>query len=105
MSVKASNNKKLSHLKRKLLGFNLTDGLIYKIFVYVLLISISYVFLYPLIKMISNYSENFGDILITLFDNFSMILWFTGIPIILFINGLQKINRQLYEAAQIDGAT
>ena len=56
-------------------------------------------------KMISNYSENFGDILITLFDNFSMILWFTGIPIILFINGLQKINRQLYEAAQIDGAT
>ena len=53
MSVKASNNKKLSHLKRKLLGFNLTDGLIYKIFVYVLLISISYVFLYPLIKMIS----------------------------------------------------
>ena len=56
-------------------------------------------------KMISNYSESFGDILITLFDNFSMILWFTGIPIVLFINALQKINRQLYEAAQIDGAT
>ncbi len=53
MSTKTSNTKNMSRLKRKLLGFNLTDGLIYKIFVYVLLISISYVFLYPLIKMIS----------------------------------------------------
>jgi ABC-type sugar transport system permease subunit len=39
-----------------------------------------------------------------LFANFTMVLWFTGIPIILFINALQKINVNLYEAAKIDGA-
>lgn len=56
-------------------------------------------------KMILSYSPLLADALSQLFVNFSMILWFTGIPIVLFINGLQKINRQLYEAAQIDGAT
>jgi len=42
---------------------------------------------------------------LSLFQNFTMVLWFTGIPIILFINGLQKINQSLFEAAKIDGAT
>ncbi|MGL4373162.1 MAG: carbohydrate ABC transporter permease [Turicibacter sp.] len=56
-------------------------------------------------KMIASYSEGIAMGLGQLFHNFSMILWFTGIPIVLFINALQKINRQLYEAAQIDGAT
>jgi oligogalacturonide transport system permease protein len=55
--------------------------------------------------MISNYSQFAADILENLFNNFTLILWFTGIPIILFINGLQKINRSLFEAAKIDGAT
>jgi ABC-type sugar transport system permease subunit len=34
-----------------------------------------------------------------------MVLWFTGIPIILYINGLQKINISIIEAATIDSAT
>lgn len=55
-------------------------------------------------RMIENISPFFSDMLITIFDNFTLILWFTGIPIVLFLNGLQKINSQLYEAAQIDGA-
>ncbi len=38
------------------------------------------------------------------FSNFIIILWMTGVPIVLFISALQKINRQLYEAAEIDGA-
>ena len=38
------------------------------------------------------------------FQNFIIILWMTGVPIVLFISALQKINRQLYEAAEIDGA-
>ena len=53
----------------------------------------------------SNYSVFLAEIMLSLFQNFTMILWFTGIPIILFINALQKINRALYEAAKIDGAT
>ena len=55
-------------------------------------------------RIIFNYSPWFSVQLARLFDNFLFVLWFTGIPIILFINGLQKINRQLYEAAKIDGA-
>lgn len=39
-----------------------------------------------------------------IFQNFIIILWMTGVPIVLFISALQKINRSLYEAAEIDGA-
>lgn len=56
-------------------------------------------------KILTNYSEFLAEIMLSLFQNFTLVLWFTGIPIVLFINGLQKINRQLYEAAKIDGAT
>jgi len=56
-------------------------------------------------QMLDSYSPFVTEIMLTLFSNFTMVLWFTGIPIILFINGLQKINRQLFEAAKIDGAT
>ena len=56
-------------------------------------------------RMIENISPFFSDLLITVFDNFTLILWFTGIPIVLFLNGLQKIDKSLYEAAQIDGAS
>ncbi len=55
-------------------------------------------------QMASNFSRSGAVSLLRLFGNFTMVLWFTGIPIILFINGLQKINVQLYEAAKIDGA-
>ncbi len=57
-----------------------------------------------ILQMIMSYSSDFANILITVFEELSTILWFTGIPIILFINGLQKINYNLYEAAQIDSA-
>lgn len=33
------------------------------------------------------------------------ILWFSGVQIILFLAGLQKINKETYEAASIDGAS
>jgi ABC-type sugar transport system permease subunit len=56
-------------------------------------------------QMLNSYSPYMSEIMLTLFQNFTMVLWFTGIPIILFINGLQKINRSLFEAARIDGAT
>ncbi len=55
-------------------------------------------------KMIFTYSPELARALTGLFENFTMVLWFTGIPIILFINALQKINVNLYEAAKIDGA-
>jgi ABC-type sugar transport system permease subunit len=55
--------------------------------------------------ILNNYSPIFAKLMLGLFENFTTVLWFTGIPIILFINGMQKINKSLYEAAKIDGAT
>jgi len=42
-----------SAIKGKLLGYHMTDGWIYRSAVYVLLIAIAYVFLYPLLRMLS----------------------------------------------------
>ncbi len=56
-------------------------------------------------NIIRNYNRYLAEVIQYIFDNFSMVLWFTGIPIILIINGLQKINPSLYEAAMLDGAT
>lgn len=56
-------------------------------------------------RMIFNFSPLIAEVIYILFQNFAMLLWFTGIPIVLFINGLQKIDRSLYEASQIDGAS
>lgn len=56
-------------------------------------------------NMIESYSKPFAKLLTGVLDELSIILWFTGIPIVLFINGLQKINPSLFEAAKIDSAT
>jgi ABC-type sugar transport system permease subunit len=40
-----------------------------------------------------------------LFSQLIMILWYSGVPILIYLSGLQKIDRGLYEAALIDGAT
>ncbi len=42
---------------------------------------------------------------VLLFDTISEILWYCGVPILIFLAALQKIDRSLYEAAQIDGAS
>jgi ABC-type sugar transport system permease subunit len=46
-------------------------------------------------------SETIG----TIFEKIVIILWFTGVPVLLFLAGLQKINPHLYEAAKVDGAS
>ena len=40
-----------------------------------------------------------------LFSSLIMILWNSGIQILIFLAGLQKVPRTLYEAAKIDGAS
>jgi len=64
--------------------------------------SLQGIFVYDII---ATYSPLIADGFSYLFQNFVLVLWFTGIPIVLFINGLQKIGEQIIEAAQIDGAT
>ncbi|MFN6991944.1 MAG: carbohydrate ABC transporter permease [Fervidobacterium sp.] len=39
-----------------------------------------------------------------MFDNLVLILWFSGVQILFFLAGLQKISGSVYEAAKIDGA-
>ena len=38
-------------------------------------------------------------------SEFIMILWFSGIQILVFMTGLQKMDKSMYEAAKIDGAS
>lgn len=57
-----------------------------------------------IMQIIHSYSPALASGLAGIFDQLSIILWFTGIPIVLFINGLQKINVSIYEAARIDSA-
>ena len=55
-------------------------------------------------KILMSLSPKALEIANEIFQNFVIILWMTGVPIVLFISALQKINKQLYEAAEIDGA-
>ena len=48
---------------------------------------------------------SWANILLTFLNSFVRILWFCGVQIIVFLAGLQKIDRNMYEAAAIDGAT
>ena len=57
-----------------------------------------------ILEMIRSYSPKIAGFMGNVFDQLTMILWFTGIPIVLFVSGLQRINGSLYEAAKIDMA-
>lgn len=58
-----------------------------------------------LFRILYYYAPFAGNLVATLFENFAILLWFTGIPIVLFITAMQKINPSLYEAARIDSAS
>ncbi|MFI3253332.1 MAG: sugar ABC transporter permease [Eubacteriales bacterium] len=45
-----------------------------------------------------------SDVVVFLVQNISDILWYTGVPIVIFITGFQRISPEVYEAASIDGA-
>lgn len=46
-----------------------------------------------------------GQPFLYIFDNLVLILWYSGVQIILFIASLQKIDSSILEAARIDGAS
>jgi ABC-type sugar transport system permease subunit len=54
-------------------------------------------------------SDNLGEWLArpieVLLTSMLLILWYAGIPILIFLAGLQKIDGSIYEAASIDGAS
>jgi len=44
------------------------------------------------------------NVFIFVFSNLVTCMWFSGVQILMFLAGLQKIDRSVYEAAEIDGA-
>jgi ABC-type sugar transport system permease subunit len=40
-----------------------------------------------------------------IFANLVTILWYSGVQILIFLSGLQKIDKSMYEAAKIDGGS
>jgi ABC-type sugar transport system permease subunit len=49
--------------------------------------------------------EQLASILNNLLSSFIMILWFCGVQILIFLSALQKVDKPVYEAAKIDGAS
>lgn len=49
--------------------------------------------------------QTLSTLLSALIDSFVMILWFCGVQILLFLSAIQKMDKSMYEAAHIDGAS
>ena len=61
---------------------------------------------YGVIGMLSSTLPAFlAEPVANLFGQLILILWYSGVPILIFLTGLQKVDRSLYEAALIDGAS
>ncbi|WP_066193295.1 carbohydrate ABC transporter permease [Gracilibacillus timonensis] len=55
--------------------------------------------------VLTNTEGTLQTILTYLMDNLVIILWYSGVQILIFLAALQKMDRQVYEAAKIDGAS
>ncbi len=60
---------------------------------------------YAIYRLIATFPRLLSRPLLFVFDNLVIILWFSGVQILIFVAGLQKISGQVFEAAQIDGAS
>ena len=60
----------------------------------------------PLVRnVLSMLPDQLASILNNLLSSFIMILWFCGVQILIFLSALQKVDKPVYEAAKIDGAS
>jgi ABC-type sugar transport system permease subunit len=61
---------------------------------------------YGIVNVIKDsWSPSIADPIIEIIQKFILILWFSGVQILIFLAGMQKIDRSVYEAAAIDGAS
>ncbi len=51
------------------------------------------------------FPEMFNEVLLAAFGKIVLILWLSGVQILIFLAGLQKMDKATYEAARIDGAS
>jgi len=47
----------------------------------------------------------FATALVYVLDSIIMLLWFSGVQILVFLAGLTKVDKQVLEAARVDGAS
>jgi ABC-type sugar transport system permease subunit len=53
----------------------------------------------------TNLSPAWSGPLVAVIQQLILVLWYSGVQILIFLAGLQKVNTQVYEAASIDGAS
>ena len=58
-----------------------------------------------LANMLGMLPDFLANALTDLFNSLILILWNSGIQILIFLSGLQKVSKVMYEAAKIDGAS
>jgi len=59
-----------------------------------------------LYEVINNYFPDFlSETIITIFSKIVLILWLSGVQILIFLAGLSKVDKSIYEAAKVDGAS
>ncbi|MDD4069657.1 MAG: sugar ABC transporter permease [Candidatus Izemoplasmatales bacterium] len=51
------------------------------------------------------FPDLFNEVIISAFGKIVLILWLSGVQILIFLAGLQKMDKSTYEAARIDGAS
>jgi ABC-type sugar transport system permease subunit len=60
---------------------------------------------YGFISIIENtLAPGLSGPIISVFSEIIIIFWFSGVQILIFLAGLTKVDRQIYEAARVDGA-
>jgi len=60
---------------------------------------------YQFYHLIQAGDNAFFSAIIFILDNIIMLLWFSGVQILVFLAGLQKLDKEAYEAARVDGAS
>ncbi|MBO5200472.1 MAG: sugar ABC transporter permease [Clostridia bacterium] len=59
---------------------------------------------YAIYQVLEGLPELISTPLLYIFDNIVLILWYSGVQMLIILAGLQKIGDPIYEAASIDGA-
>lgn len=55
-------------------------------------------------SLLTSIGGTLGDTLKMVLDSFLIILWYSGVQMLILIAGMQSVNPSVYEAATIDGA-
>ncbi len=57
-------------------------------------------------SVINTYFPGFlSELVVTAFSKIVLILWLSGVQTLIFLAGIQKIDKTVYEAAKVDGAS